>query len=260
VFGFGWVVAVAAAAILAGALATWSRLGPGWALLPVGALVLPSIAMAAGGVRVAAQAGDLHYAPATAAELPRAGYRSGLGTMLIDLRHTALPAAGVVELRIRAGVRRTIVALPHRRCVPVDVAYDLQPFAARAASLVLDRTTPLSSWVKVFDDSRYGSRGRVAAAIAAGRAGAATLHVDFASAGGSLYVRDYPDTTDPEAEPDWPGYPVAVEPRPSTQGVTRREARHLLRAWRARRAEQERSRRFVDRTLPGPCAGRETRR
>ena len=42
--------------------------------------------------------------------------------MLIDLRRTAIPD-GNVPLRIDAGVRRTIVALPHDRCVNVDVHY-----------------------------------------------------------------------------------------------------------------------------------------
>ena len=52
VFGFGWVVVALAGAVLVGALAGWARLGPAWALLPVGALVLPSVALAVGGLRV----------------------------------------------------------------------------------------------------------------------------------------------------------------------------------------------------------------
>ena len=52
VFGFGWVVVALAGAMLVGTLAGWARLGPAWALLPIGALVLPSVALAVGGVRV----------------------------------------------------------------------------------------------------------------------------------------------------------------------------------------------------------------
>ena len=50
-FGFGWVIVALAAAILVGTLAGWARLGPAWALLPIGALVLPSAALAVGGVQ-----------------------------------------------------------------------------------------------------------------------------------------------------------------------------------------------------------------
>ena len=52
VFGFGWVIVALAGAILVGTLAGWAKLGPAWALLPIGALVLPSAALAVGGVRV----------------------------------------------------------------------------------------------------------------------------------------------------------------------------------------------------------------
>jgi hypothetical protein len=49
VFGFGWIVFVVAAAMLVGMVGL-RRLGPGWALLPVAALALPSVAVAAGGL------------------------------------------------------------------------------------------------------------------------------------------------------------------------------------------------------------------
>jgi len=52
VFGYGWAVVAVAGAVLIGALAGWARLGPAWALLPVGALVLPSVAFAVGGLRI----------------------------------------------------------------------------------------------------------------------------------------------------------------------------------------------------------------
>src|SRR3954469_970294 len=52
VFGFGWIVVALAAAVLLGTQAGWARLGPAWALLPIGALVLPSVALAVGGVLI----------------------------------------------------------------------------------------------------------------------------------------------------------------------------------------------------------------
>jgi hypothetical protein len=54
--------------------------------------------------------------------------------------------------------------------------------------------------------------------------------------------------------PDWPGYPVFPEARPSTRGLSKRQARYEIDAWRARRAVEVRSRRLVDALMPGPCA------
>ena len=70
VFGFGWVVVALAAAVLAGALWSWPRVGPAWALLPVAALVLPSAALAAGGVRIEPQSGPITVAPRALNNLP----------------------------------------------------------------------------------------------------------------------------------------------------------------------------------------------
>ncbi|MGH2857929.1 MAG: PspC domain-containing protein, partial [Solirubrobacteraceae bacterium] len=55
VFGYGWIVVGLGAAVLIGVLAGWRRLGPAWALLPVAALTLPAIAVAASGLRLAPQ-------------------------------------------------------------------------------------------------------------------------------------------------------------------------------------------------------------
>ena len=99
----------------------WPRVGPAWALLPIAALALPAAAMAIGGVRLAARTGLVAVDPATVADLPRDGYHGGLGGMFIDLRHMAFPASGTVELAIDGGLRRTIVALPARRCVHVEL-------------------------------------------------------------------------------------------------------------------------------------------
>ena len=250
VFGFGWAVLAVAAVILVGALAAWPRLGPGWALLPVAALALPSVALAAGGVRVAAQSGSVAATPLTAAEIPRAGYRSGLGHLLVDLRHTALPPAGAVLLRIDAGIRRTIVAVPQDRCVHVHVRYHVVPFAARVAGVLASSAAPFSE-VTVFGERRFGRDGLTAGPV---WGSGPTLEIDFRSAGGSLYVRDYPDRVDPSAQVDWPGYPVTLEPRPDTTGVPKKAAQRLVREWRVRRRAQVRDARRVDRQMGGPCA------
>jgi phage shock protein PspC (stress-responsive transcriptional regulator) len=251
IFGFGWAVLAIAAVILVAALAGWPRVGPGWALLPVAALALPSMAVAAGGVRVAPQSGAVAAAPRTAADIPRDGYRSGLGHLLVDLRGTALPASGEVPLRIDAGIRRTIVALPHDRCVHVDVRYHVVPFAARVATTLTGRSDSPFSEVTVFGAQRYGRDGQTGGSA---RGAGPTLVVDFRSAGGSLYVRDYPVRVDPSSQVDWPGYSVTAEPRPDTTGVPKRAARRLVRAWRVRRRAQLLDAARVDRLRGGPCA------
>lgn len=259
VFGFGWAVLVIAAAFLLGALVSWPRVGPAWALLPITALALPAVAIAAGGVRIDAQIGDVSVAPRSAAELPRQGYRSGLGTLLVDLRHTALPARGAVALRVAAGVRRTIVALPTDRCVRVHLRYRVNPLAARAASIVSGHSDSPFSDVTLFGRGHSSGTGEDGN-LPDGRPRGPTLEIDFRSAGGSLYVRDYPDEVDPESEVDWPGYPVWLEPRPDVTGTPRAAARRLLRDWRVRRREQRRSADRIERLTPGPCAAKDARR
>jgi phage shock protein PspC (stress-responsive transcriptional regulator) len=256
VFGFGWVVVALAATVLVAALWSWPRVGPGWALLPVAALVLPSAALAAGGVRIEPQTGDVTVAP-SALTASRADFRSGLGALFIDLRHTTFQADGV-PMRIDAGVRRTIVALPHHRCVNVDVDYDVIPFAARVASIVTGRSDSPFSELIVFGEQRYGSSGIIGNGTT--RSEGPTLVITFKSAGGSLYVRDYPDDVDPESQPDWPGYPVYPEPRPDVTGTPKAAAQRLIRNWRVRHRAQLRSRGMFEAALPGPCARQEKAR
>ena len=71
--------------------------------------------------------------------------------------------------------------------------------------------------------------------------------------GGHLVVRDYPDDVEPTSQPDWPGYRVYVEERPTTTGLPRKEAKRMLREWRERRDVQERDKRRIDKLMGGPC-------
>jgi hypothetical protein len=251
VFGFGWVVVAVAAVILVSVLAAWRRAGPAWALLPVAALSLPAIAFAAAGVRLTTQRTPSVVVPASAQAVSRHVFHSGLNTMLIDLRRTPLPASGTVALRIAAGVRRTIVALPATRCVRVVVHYDVDPFAVRMTALLTGRTRPIFSNLVAFG-RLYGSSDGVLAQPP--RPTAPTLDIDFHSQGGSLYVRDYPDGVSPDLEPDWPGYQVHVEPRPNVQGMQRRAAQLLIARWRVRRTAELANARAINALMPGPCA------
>ena len=249
VFGFGWVVVGMAAVILAVVLVGRPRLGPAWALLPVVALTVPALAVAATGLRLTTQTGAATAAPMSAQALADHVYRSGLNLMLVDLRHTPLPATGSVPVHIDAGVRRTIVALPHGRCVRVVVHYDVNPLTVRLGALLTGRQSVFSDAV-VF--GRLYTRSPETVTPPAVRPGP-VLDIFFHSEGGSLYVRDYPDGVDPTAEPDWPGFQVHLEPRPDVRGTPRKAARRLIASWRIRRAAQEASGALVDSLMPGPC-------
>jgi phage shock protein PspC (stress-responsive transcriptional regulator) len=247
-FGFGWIAVALAAATLLAVLVAWPRLGPAWALLPMAGIALPAVAVAAGGVQFSTNAGHVTVAPRALAPGGHATFRAGLGTMLVDLRHTSLPATGTLDVRIDGGVRRTIVALPHDRCVHVELTYAVRPFWGDVAALVAGHHP--TSGVVVFGTYLPGQSGhRSLISPASGP----VLKLDLTSAGGSLYLRDYPDNVDPEVVPDWPGYPVSPEPRPNLRGLSKRLARDELRAWRARHAVEARSRQFVAQNMAGPC-------
>jgi phage shock protein PspC (stress-responsive transcriptional regulator) len=251
IFGYGWAVVAVAGAVLVGVLAGWARLGPAWALLPVGALVLPSVAFAVGGLRLEPSTQTRLIAPRTLAQLPHQPLRSGLGLLTVDLRHTPLPASGTIPLRIEAGVRRTLIALPHDRCVHVSVNQHDAPPALRLGSALVGQSGLTSP--QVF--GRWTAPQSSMTAAAQQRPGP-TLAIDYSSAGGELVVRDYPDNVDPTTRPDWPGYRVYLETRPDTTGLPRTEATTMVREWRARRKIQERSKAKIDRLMGGPCTAK----
>ena len=155
VFGFGWVVVGAAAAhpdrrarrqaaARAGVDAAADR----------GADDFPRSRWPPEDCGSPPRSGSSTIAPASAQDLQRRVYRSGLNTMLVDLRRTQLPATGTVPLHIAAGVRRTIVALPSQRCVRVVVHYHVNPFAVRLAALLV---RPPSRWSSPTRSSSAGS-------------------------------------------------------------------------------------------------------
>lgn len=247
VFGYGGAVVGVAGAVLVATLAGWARLGPAWALLPIGALTVPSVALAVGGVHLDPSASPERVTPRVSTQLARE-YRSGLGLLTLDLRRTRLPASGTINLTIDAGVRRTLIALPHDRCVHVQVRQHDMPILLRAGALLVGRGAINTPSATLFGG--YGDYPLNRGADSPGP----TLVIDFSSVGGGLVVRDYPDGIDPAAEPDWPGYPVAVEERPDTTGLSKREAKRMLREWRSRRRTEEQSKARIDRLMNGPCA------
>jgi phage shock protein PspC (stress-responsive transcriptional regulator) len=256
VFGLGWAVLTVAAAVLAAPAIARLRLRQLWVLPAVAALTLPSVAIALSPVRLAVQSGASVDRPATSRQFARATYTSGFGTLLVDLRDTRLPASGTIPLRIDAGIKRTIVALPPNRCVRVVVHYDVHPFARQLASLLSG--TPAAAdyglflfgaWHGSFDGSATTGTVRAPGALAG-----PTLSIDFTSQGGSLYVRNYPDDVSPQAQPYWPGFHVTVEPRPNLRGEPLAARREMLRDWRARRLTEQASADAINPLIPGPCS------
>ncbi len=253
-FGFGWISAALVAVVLVGVLVIWPRLAPAWALLPIAAIALPSAAVAASGVQLVAQPGHETIAPSALGTNGVATFRAGLGTTLIDLRHTALPASGVIPIRVQGGVRRTIVALPVDRCVRVQLSYRIQPLLAQLAAQFHGH--------EPFDGVVGFGRflwPRSGVATYGGSATGPVLKIDFTSTGGSLYVRDYSDSVDPDAVPYWPGYPVYPEARPNTRGLSKHLARSEVDSWRARHAAEVRSQGLIDALMLGPCVANVTR-
>ncbi len=256
VFGLGWVVFGLAAIVAAAAFSPLRRRIPqAVALLTLAALTLPAVAVALSPLRLTLQSGETIQAPSTYATVNHTVYRSGFGTLLIDLRHTRLPATGHATLRIDAGLRRTIVALPSDECLPVRVNYDVRLFPARLATLLSGRPATPFHDVVLFGKV-YGAETRAdphGVAVGSAKRSGPMLTIDFSSQGGGLYVRDYPSNVAPDLHPDWPGYLVRVEPRPYLRNEPRRLWKGMLRAWHQRVRAEQVNQQEIDSEMPGPC-------
>lgn len=192
-FGLGGVVFGVSAAFLAGALVAWPSVRPAWVLLPLVAVAAPAVAAAASGVRIARQTGVQVKTPTTPGQVPAGGYVAGVGDLLVDLRQLEAAPGTSVPVRVRAGTGLTVVALPHDRCVNVDVRWGTGTGAvARETGAALE-----------LFGREQGPRGRRTRLSSDPRA--PWVRIDFASAlGGDLVVRDYPAATGPLFEPSWP--------------------------------------------------------
>ena len=258
VFGLGWVV-FGVAAIVAGLCFSplRTRIPTVAALLTLGALTLPAVAVALSPLRLTFQSGSTVVHPRTYRVASQTVYRGGFGTLLIDLRHTAaLAANGRATLRVDAGLRRTIVALPANACVRVRVNYDVHLFPARLAALLTGRDqTPFHDVVLFGQPYGYGAAvGTSGTAENEGASGTPLLTIDFTSQGGGLFVRDYPDNIDPELNPQWPGFPVTVEPRPYLGNTPAKARKRMLSAWRQRLKAERADAQRIKNAMPGPCA------
>lgn len=288
-FGLGLVVVVALAVLGAGLLARRGRT-PGWIVLPLLAVALPAVAVAASGERVATQHGVRVHVPLVPEEIPASGYRTGLGEQLVDLRSLTIPAGRTVALRARSDLDRTIVALPLNACWNLDVRW-------RTGRLWLPRTDEhrwidgvdrrgeqIDAWfgrgrrevdlgfqedpawhrnvgffegrIALFGRVRRESQGRWVSRVADPRA--PTLRIDLRSAGSSFAVRDYPADVGPLVDPGWPlslmppASPDQLRERWSSPGRSRESARRWAAYRTAKAAFVARGKRL----LAGGCGRR----
>ena len=195
VFGFGWVVVGVAAVCWRGARrpAGWARPGR----CSRGRADAAALAVAADGLRLTTQP-RRHGGAGRRRAIEGRVYRSGLNTMLVDLRHT--------RCRQRDG------DAAHRRR---RAAHDRR--AAVAACVRVASTTrstrSCSGWRAAQRTAGSSPTWSCSAASTAGpavtsrrrHAPGPVLDVDFSSQGGSLYVRDYPDAVTPPSGPTGPG-------------------------------------------------------
>jgi phage shock protein PspC (stress-responsive transcriptional regulator) len=258
VFGLGWIVFGLAAILVAISFSPLrARIPTIAALLTLAALTLPAVAVALSPIRLAFQSGQSIAQPKSYQALGATTFHSGFGTLLVDLRNTPVPSSGDTTLRIDAGLRRTIVALPSNRCVRVRVNYDIHLFPAHFAALLTGRSQTEFHDVMLFGIP-YGYGGPLGTRSTVVNRGTsrtgAWLTIDFTSQGGGLYVRDYPDSVNPELVPQWPGYPVTPEPRPVLRGEPAKVQTQMLAAWHARLRNELANQQFVAGRIAGPCA------
>lgn len=137
VFGLSAVVLALVAGLLALSAGPWRR-----AALP---LSVVGLALAAGGglstidtTRIARNGGLLVERPAAAADLQGATLRRGLGSVVVDLRHSRFAAGERVRFSARSDAGRVVVVLPMDRCVDVDLrATPLEVDGGLGGSLVM---------------------------------------------------------------------------------------------------------------------------
>jgi phage shock protein PspC (stress-responsive transcriptional regulator) len=249
VFGFGWTVALAGGVFLVAALVASPVVRPAWTLAVLAAAVVPAVVVATSGVRVEPQTGLVTHTPSTVADVPKDGYHAGLGDLFVDLRRFEARAGSTVPLRLDTGTGRTVVALPRDRCLNLDIRYRtskgwpltrvLGRPAQRGAVFYGDSLPLAGHWRRRSSDPH-----------------AATLKIDYTAVVGTLRVRDYPLTTGPLYDPEWPEN-VASPRSPGAIRWAWRETVHkpsVQRRWRTWRKRMARFRRDRTRMRAGACA------
>jgi Cell wall-active antibiotics response 4TMS YvqF len=86
-------------------------------LIPLAlALAIPVAFVAAADVDFDGGIGEREYRPASASQM-RERYELGMGSLVLDLRHTRLPAAESTDVTLDVGVGEGVVVVPENVCV-----------------------------------------------------------------------------------------------------------------------------------------------
>lgn len=201
VFGLAWVVAAAMVALLLLAVLGWPRVRP-WILVVIGlAIVIPVVAVAALDVSIDRNVFGVDEAPATAAEIPEAGYVSGLGTVLVDLRKTKLDSGTTTRVPIHADFGVVVVALPADRCVAVELTHK----SSRLLSRGFSESDPHGALglTNLFTKSTDSARARLHQAAPKS---SPRVVVNVQSQLAQVLVRSYPDQMPGLENPAWDNF------------------------------------------------------
>ncbi len=217
IFGLSPIVLALATALLVGVLVLDARRV--WMLgVALLALAVPAAAIALTDVQVDRQFGTRVAMPTTAAEVDPAGYRTGTGPLLIDLRQFDADAGTTTTIRAHAELRELVVALPRTRCFNLVVDYrvdqhwlgraldaasvDGDDVLGKAALMLGTRPSAQRAGLTAYGVDLPRSAGRYERAVA--DRSAPTLHLGLTSRRSRIVVRDFPQSVGPLGQPDWP--------------------------------------------------------
>ena len=142
--GYGLIVAATVVAIGIALLALSGRSGAKWLIVPALALSIGVGVAAAADLDLEGGVGERVYRPASAAAIPAEGYELGVGGLAVDLREIAWTPTRVLDLRVRVGAGRALIAVPSDVCVTADAhvgAGELRIAGERADGVDADLVT-----------------------------------------------------------------------------------------------------------------------
>lgn len=142
--GYGWVVAVAIAAIGLALIALSFRGSAKWLIVPALALAIGVGTAAAADLDLEGGIGKRDYVPASASAIPADGYELGVGRLAVDLREIDWSADRVLDLETRVGAGEMVLAVPSDVCIVADAhagAGDLRIAGQQADGVDVDLQT-----------------------------------------------------------------------------------------------------------------------
>ena len=262
----------------------WPRVKPAIAIGLGLTIVVPMVAVAATGVRLDSNLSGVSSAPKSVADIPAAGYSTGVGQVFIDLRKTRFPSGSTTRVPIKSGTGLVVVALPHTQCLRVSLTHKSNPFVSRlrppvtpsgvdvtrdyddlSKSAIGMNHSPPWQWndrplgnTNLFDRTATGRRAELADGSTDPRVPRLKIEVDSLTS--NVFVRDYPDFIGPLEQPTWPRSGlVTAPPAPGDLRLAWRASRRgssprLARRWREWQQQMREFDKQMARLEDGPCA------